>query len=234
MKLFGPKKDALSEKDAKIVNVINKMRSAGSSDSEIIQTLKESGVEEARAKKLIGQAGASGIAKTEAATIAGKKGIPTEESLAGEKVEIREFIKEEAEAEMLELKEKLAGEVKENLVEYKLKLAGKEAEFKKAINENVSSMADLSERVRTKLNDLSSQLKTVQLDLQEAKLAGAHSRNRIISIVLLVLGIIFLVTDLALFYNGFAGAFTLTVDAVILLVIMAFAGITMMFTATLV
>ncbi len=234
MKLFGSRKDALSEKDAKIVNVINKMRSAGSSDSEIAQTLKESGVEEARAKQLIGQAGAGGIAKTEAGGASEKKGIPAEESLGGEKVEIREFIKEEAEAEMQELKEKLASEVKENLVEYKLKLAGKEAEFKKAINENVSSMADLSERVRTKLNDLSSQMKTVQLDLQEAKLAGAHSRNRTISVILLVLGILFLVTDLALFYNGFAGAYVLTVDAVILLVIMAFAGITMMFTATLV
>lgn len=231
MKIFGIKKEGAPEKDVKIVNVVNKMRSAGSSDAEIVQTLRESGIEEARAKKLIGQAGASAKAEAEGA---GNKGAYAGESLSGTKGEIRGFIREEAEAEVQGLKEKIASEVKEDLVEYKLKLAGKEAEFKKAINENVSGMAELSDRVRTKLNDLSSQLKTVQLDLQEAKLSGAHAKNRIISTILLVLGILFLVTDLALFYNGFMGAFTLTVDAVILLVIMAFAGITMMFTATLV
>ena len=234
MKIFGNKKEQASEKDEKIVNVVDKMRSAGSSDAEITQTLRESGVDEARAKKLIAQAGAGAFAKTGAEGAGEKKSFSSGTGLSGAKGEIREFIKEEAEAEMQGLKEKIAGEVREDLVEYKLRLAGKEAEFKKAINENVSGMAELSDRVKTKLNDLSSQLKTVQLDLQEAKLSGAHAKNRAISIILLVLGILFLVTDLALFYNGFMGAFTLTVDAVILLVIMAFAGITMMFTATLV
>ncbi len=234
MKIFGIKKNGASEKEAKIVNVVNKMRSAGSSDAEIIQTLKESGIEEAGAKKLLLSAGAAGTAKTGEEGAALKRGLSTAGGLAREKGELKEFIKGEAEVEMQELKEKIASEVKEDLIEYKLKLAEKEAEFKKAINENVGSMADLSERVRAKLNDLSSQLKTVQLDLQEAKLSGAHAKNRAISTVLLVLGILFLVADLALFYNGFIGTFTLTVDAVILLVIMAFAGITMMFTATLV
>lgn len=144
--------------------------------------------------------------------------------------EVRRFMKEEAENIAAEMRQRISTEVKEDLLAYKLRLTSKEQEFKDAINKNVSSMAELSENVRKRLNELSQDLKTVKLDVAEARLTGTRVKNKFISVAMLVLGGIFLAVDLYLFYTGFGTG--MTVDAVIMLVIMAMAGITMMFTAS--
>lgn len=212
-------------KETSIIEIIQKMVKAGEPEEKIISTLKDLGVEPEKAKRLLllGQADTFALLRSEIAKIVAA-------DLEKEKPAMAKFIKEESKEAAERSREQLTKAVIADLRQYEKDITGQSKTFQEQINETVKRVADLSERVKDKLNELGEAVRTVQIDLDEMKLKGVGTRNKFISMLLLVLGIGFCVSDLYLFYTIFGGE--ITVDSMIMVVIMALIGITMLFVAT--
>ena len=98
--------------------------------------------------------------------------------------------------------------------------------------EKVSTSIELSEKVRDKLNELGEQVYQTQLDMEEIKTKGVGTRNRMISLLLVMVGIGFSVSSLYLFIILFEAA--INVDTIIVTVVMALIGVTMLFVSTII
>ncbi len=96
----------------------------------------------------------------------------------------------------------------------------------------MTTAIELSEKVRDKLNELGEQVYQAQVDLEEMKAKGIGTKNKIISVILVLLGIGFNIGALYLFFIAFQAA--ITVDTMIITVVMALIGVTMLFVSTLV
>jgi hypothetical protein len=211
--------------DASIIETIRKMVAEGESEEKIIRTLKDLGVEPDKAKRLVllGQADTFALLKNEISKI-----VTAE--IEKNKPALHETIKEEAGKISKEIRSELTKAVIADLRQYEKDITGQSKTFQEQINETVARISELSERVRAKLNELGGAVKQVQLDLDEMKVRGVGTRNRAITLLLIILGIAFCVGDLYLFFVTFSGE--ITVDSIIITVIMALIGITMLFVST--
>ncbi len=212
-------------KEASIIETIQKMVAGGESEEKIITTLKDLGVEPEKAKRLLllGQADTFALLKSEIAKIVAY-------SIDKEKPNMQKFIREEAGKAAEESRKKLTKDVISDLQKYEKDITGQSKTFQEQISDTVKKVTELSDRVRVKLNELGEAVKTVQIDLDEMKLRGVGTRNRLITALLLIIGLAFCVGDAYMFYTTFGGEFT--IDAMIITIIMGLIGITMLFVAT--
>ncbi|MFH1256042.1 MAG: hypothetical protein V1494_01985 [Candidatus Diapherotrites archaeon] len=213
--------------DASIIEIIQKMVSDGESEQKIIQTLQELGVEPDKAKRLLllGQADTFALLRSEIAKI-----VSTQ--MEKEKAGMLSFAEEQASTASEKSKEKIEKAVMADIRQYERDITGQSRTYQEQISDTVQRMAELSEKVRAKLNELGEAVQETQADMDELKVKGVGSRNVWISRLLLVLGIAFCLSDLYLFFTVFQGIFS--VDTLILTIIMALIGITMLFVATIV
>lgn len=216
---------AKPKSEASIIEIIRQMVSDGESEEKIVQTLKDLGVQPEKAKRLLllGQADTFALLRSEIAKIVAA-------DLEKEKPKFMQFIQGEVEKSVSGSKEKVESAVMADLKKYEKDITGQSKTFQEMINENVRRVAELSERVREQLNNIGEATHKLQVDMDELKVGGVGGRNRLVSLVLLSLGLIFLIGDFYMFYSSFGGV--LTVDTIILTVIMALIGITMLFFAT--
>ena len=212
--------------EASIIEIIQKMVRDGESEEKIIQSLKTLGVAPDKAKRLLllGQADTFALLRSEITKI-------VKQSIEEQRGQTERIIGEEAKKAADENRERLTKAVIADLRQYEKDVTGQSKTFEEQINETVHRVTDLSERVRVKLNELGEAVRTVQLDMDELKLKGVGSRNRYISLLLIVLGIAFAVGDLSLLFTTF-GAATTSIDSIIIMVIMAMIAVTMLFVAT--
>ena len=145
---------------------------------------------------------------------------------------MQKFIESEVKRHEKESKEKVEKAVMKDLENYEKNITGQSKTFQEQISETVGKMAELSERVKNQLNALGEQVHQIQLDMDELKVKGVGGRSKLISSVLLVLGIAFLIADMYLFVTTFGGA--INIDSVIMTVVIALIGIVMLFVATLI
>ncbi len=220
-----PKK--ISKSEESIIEIIKRMVAEGESEDHIINTLKELGVDPVKAKRLLllGQADTFALLSSEIRKI-------VKENMETEKKAMLAYIEAETRKVAGESKFKIEKEIMDDLKKYEKDITGQSQTFHEQINETVAKFTELSERVRAKLNDLGAQVQQVQLDMDEVKLKGVGSRNRHISFILVVLGIVFCVADLYLFMAGFGGSFS--IDSLIIAIVMAVVGISLLFIATIV
>ncbi len=213
--------------EASIIEVIRQMVAAGESEEKIVQTLKDLGVEPAKAQRLLllGQADTFTLLRGEINKI-------VTEYVEKEKPRLVRFIEEEALKAGDKTRKEVSRAALEDLQKYEKDITGQSKTFQEQINETVTGMADLNTRVRDKLNELGQQVKQTQMDLEEMKLRGIGSRNRMISLALIVAGLAFFAYDFYLFYTQFSGV--LTIDAMIVAVVVGLIGVTCLFVATLV
>src|SRR3989338_6899937 len=212
--------------EASIIEIIQKMVREGESEEKIIQSLKTLGVAPDKAKRLLllGQADTFALLRSEITKI-------VKQSIEEQRGQTERIIGEEAKKAADENRERLTKAVIADLRQYEKDVTGQSKTFEEQINETVHRVTDLSERVRVKLNELGEAVRTVQLDMDELKLKGVGSRNRYISLLLIVLGIAFAVGDIYLLFTTF-GAATTSIDSIIIMVIMAMIAVTMLFVAT--
>ncbi|AJF60645.1 MAG: hypothetical protein QT03_C0001G1164 [archaeon GW2011_AR10] len=212
--------------EASIIEIIQKMVRDGESEEKIIQSLKTLGVAPDKAKRLLllGQADTFALLRSEITKI-------VKQSIEEQRGQTERIIGEEAKKAADENRERLTKAVIADLRQYEKDVTGQSKTFEEQINETVHRVTDLSERVRVKLNELGEAVRTVQLDMDELKLKGVGSRNRYISLLLIVLGIAFAVGDIYLLFTTF-GAATTSIDSIIIMVIMAMIAVTMLFVAT--
>lgn len=211
--------------EASIIETIQKMVRDGESEERIVQTLRDLGVEPEKAKRLLllGQADTFSLLRNEITKIVAM-------DLEKEKPGLQRFIREETARSVAESKERIEKAVMADLKKYEKDITGQSKTFQEMINEAISRIAELGERVREQLNNLGAAVKKVEVDLDEMKVRGVGGRNRLVALVLLFMGIVFLAGDMYMFYSSFGGA--ITVDSVIITVVMALVGITMLFVAT--
>lgn len=211
--------------EAGIIDIIQKMVSDGESEEKIVQTLEDLGVEPDKAKRLLllGQADTFALLRSEIAKIVAA-------DLEKQKPALEDYISETVEKSVEGSKEKVEKAVMADLKKYEKDITGQSKTFQEMINENMRRVAELSDRVREQLNNLGEAVQKVQVDMDEIKVKGVGGRNRLVSLALLFAGFVFLAGDLYLFYGSFGGA--VTIDSIIITVVMALVGITLLFVAT--
>jgi len=213
--------------EASIIQIIQDMVKEGESEEKIVSTLKELGVEPEKAKRLLllGQADTFALLRSEISKIITgdiEKEIP----------KLLKKIGEEARKKEKELRaslEKISSEQKRNFEETFTKT---EKELATEFGEKVAKAIEVSSNVREKLNELGEHVYQTEVDLEEMKAKGIGARNKMISVLLVLLGIGFSISSLYLFFVSFQAA--ITVDSMIITVVMALIGVTMLFVSTIV
>lgn len=210
---------------ASIIEIIQDMVSRGEKEEKIIGTLKDLGVEPEKAKRLLllGQADTFALLRSEIGKI-------VEEDVAKSKAELEAFIAKQAEKQSKGMGDAIAKQIRADLEEYEKSLTGKSEKFEKQIGDTVAKVTELSDRVRSKLNALGEQVKQVRIDLDEMRISGVGTRNKLISFTLLGLGLIFILMALYRFIVQFEAV--LTIDAVVITVVYSFVGMGLLFLAT--
>lgn len=116
--------------------------------------------------------------------------------------------------------------VAKSKVELQLFLADQAAEeAQKAtakVKEGVKTYEKLGEEVRTKVNDLTKEVKTMHDDLEYLAQEGVPLKRKMLSMGLSGIGILLMIGILAKFFLEFSA--TLTIDSVILTVVMGLVG----------
>lgn len=214
------------ESEASVIEIVRKMVAEGESEENIVRTLEDLGVEKAKAQRLLllGQADTFALLRSEISKI-------VRSDVEAEKPKMIEFIQQEAEKSSEASKSKIEKAVMQDIKNYEKDITGQSKTFQEQINETVAKFSELSERVRTQLNALGQQVKQVQVDMDEFKLKGIGARNKYVSLALLLLGMVFLAADLYLFITASP---PISIDTIIVTVILALVGITMLFVATLI
>ena len=212
--------------ESSIIEIIQKMVKEGENEDKIIRTLKDLGVEPDKAKRLLllGQADTFALLQSEIGKI-----VRTE--MEKERPEMKKYIEESSGEVSEEIRQKITKAVIADLKQYEKDVTGQSKTFQEQIEETLRSVSSLSDRVRVKLNELGEAVRTVQLDMEEMKIRGVGTRNKLITTFMIVLGLAAGVADIWLLYSTF-GAPSTSVDSVIIMVILAMISITFLFVAT--
>jgi len=220
-----PKADA-KQSETNIINIIQQMVSEGQSEESIISTLRDLGVEEDKAKRLmlLGQADTFALLRSEITKIVA-------DDMEKEKQKMIEYIGKETDAAVEKAKGKIEKEIISDLQKYEKDITGESKTFNEQISDTVKKFAELSERVKEKLNELGEHVHKIEVDMDEMKLRGIGGRNQFIGLALMVIGIGFCAFALYTLYAKFQ--LVLGIDSMIMTTIIALIGISMLFVATL-
>ncbi len=203
------------------------MVAEGESEEAILQTLAQLGIDQKKSQRLLLLAQADTFA-----LLRSEIGKVVKQEIETQKQDMRSFMQSEAKSSVEGLRSNVSQSVKQDLGAYENQITNQSRSFQSQITDTVQKFTDLSERVRITLNTLGKDVQQIKSDQDELRLKGISSKNRIISTVVLVIGILFVLADLGLFVLKFNAA--LTVDSIITFIVMALIGVTMMFVATLV
>ena len=219
------------EKEKSIIEIIQQMVANGDSEENILNTLKDIGVPMENAKRLllVGQADTFALLRSEISKI-------VKSDLELEKPRLTKYIDAQAQRASEAAKVKIEQEIISDLQKYEKAITGQSKTFQEQIGETVKTVVDLSDRVRDQLNALGTQVDTIQGDLGEMKVKGLGVRNRIISLLFILLGVIFCGLAGYFAYQNFnliSAGIGLPIDAVIILLVVAMIGITLLFVASL-
>lgn len=147
----------MDKKDTSIIEIIEKMISEGESDERVIKTLRDFGVPEEKAQKLlrIAQADTFSILRREVKKI-------VEQQLEEEKPVLKKFIEEEAMQVADETRKQLTKAVISDLKEYEQDITGQSRTLQEQIKDDMAGVIGLSEKVKVKLNELGEAIKHIQ------------------------------------------------------------------------
>jgi hypothetical protein len=215
------------KQNSSIIEIIEKMVRDGEPEEKILKTLLELGVEPEKAKKLLllGQADTFSLLKREIRNI-------VHDELEKEKPMLKKFIEEETIQANYEARQELTKAVISDLKEYEKDISGYNKTFQEKIEENVRKITEMNDKLKIKLNEMGENLRQVQIDMDEMRIKGIGSRNKLISNALWLLGLFFGVGTFYIFITSFGQA--LTIDNIIVMITMALITITMLFVATII
>ncbi|MBN2127671.1 MAG: hypothetical protein JW703_04785 [Candidatus Diapherotrites archaeon] len=209
-----------------IIGIIQKMVREGAKEEEIINSLKELGVEPEQAKRLLllGQADTFAL-------IRGEINELVKQEIQAQGKEIKKIIEEETNEASIEAQKKVHEKASKEINELENELKRKEVNFQKSIDEKVSKSTDITTKTKDKLNELGEAVSRITMDLDELKLKGVGKKVQWISYLLVATGLGFFALDVYFFITQFQG--TLSTDSLIITVVFALIGISALFVATL-
>ncbi|PIU21623.1 MAG: hypothetical protein COT15_01555 [Candidatus Diapherotrites archaeon CG08_land_8_20_14_0_20_34_12] len=214
------------QKESSIIQIIQDMVKNGESEEKIIATLQSLGVEPEKAKRLLllGQADTFALLRNEISKIVAN-------DLEKEKPKTVKYLQEQSDIVSKEMKKRVSAEVMGDLEKYEKNVTGQSKTFQQQMGDNIKAVTDLTDRTKNALNELGLRINTIEKDMEELKIKGVGSRNKFISFGLLFLGLIFCFSALYLFFTN---AQVMSMENIIITVVMALVGITILFVATLV
>jgi hypothetical protein len=214
-------------KQKSVIAIIQQMVKQGATEEEIVKSLVELGVEKEQAKRLLllGQANTFALIQGEINTM-------IKEEIQNQTPLIQKTIQEETNKASEEIHSKMREATEKEIQAMENEMKRKSVNFQKEIDEKVRTATEITTKTKNKLNELGQAVARVGMDLNELKLSGIGKRNQWISIVLVVLGIAFFAFDAYLFLTQFQGA--LSTDSLIITIVFAMIGISLMFVATLI
>lgn len=218
---------ASASNEPSIIEIIQTMVREGESEEKILQTLNQLGVDGKKAQRLLllAQADTFALLQSEISKI-------VKQNLDVEKQSLAPFIQKEAQSAVMNARQNLSTDLKKDLSGFETQFSSSNKNFEAQTLDTVRKFTDLAERVRQRVNEMSKDVQQIKVDQDEMKLRGVGNQNRTISLLLLAFGVLFVLADLVLFVTNFG--LTLTIDSVIIFIVIALIGVTMMFVATLV
>ena len=211
--------------DSSIIEIIQKMVKDGESEEKIVKTLKELGVEEKKAKKLLllGEADTFALLRSELSKI-------VKENIRNEIPALEKAIEDETQKTARDIQDDVTKKSITEIQQYEKDMRGELSLFREQAQEKIEKVSFLGDRVKEKIEELASEVRTVQLDLDEMKVKGISGRNQNISRALIGLGILFGLADLYLFFTSYSAG--TSIDSIIVMVLVAVISVTMLFVAT--
>lgn len=202
------------ESEKTIIQIIQDMIKQGEKEEKIIATLNQLGVEPQKAKQLLllGEADTFAIIRNDITKIVTEKIVDEEKVL---QAYIDDKISEERKTDTTKIKELVLAELETH---------------QKENDQKIGHAIEIVEKTKINSLKLSERLRQIELELDSIKLGGSLKRGKALSMVLFIIGIAFLLADLTLFIMSFNQ--TNTIDNIIMVVIIAIVGITMLFVST--
>ncbi|MDP2667011.1 MAG: hypothetical protein Q8P05_05935 [Candidatus Diapherotrites archaeon] len=210
-----------------IIEIIQNMVREGESEDAIIQTLNQLGVEPKKAQRLLllAQADTFALLQNEINKL-------VKLDVEKEKEALKQFIQKETQTSMQAVGHQMFEQIKADLQSYENEVSKQRRTFETQTVDVVQKFTDLSERIRMRVNELGKDMQQVKVDQDEIKLRGIGTQNRLTSMLLLGVGLLFILADLYLFIVNFGA--TIAIDSVLIFIVMGMIGVTLMFVATLV
>lgn len=223
----APTSSANPSNEPSIIEIIQNMVREGETEDKILETLNQLGVDPKKAQRLLllAQADTFALLQNEISKI-------VKQNLDAEKQSLTPFIQKEAQSAVTAARANLAEDMKKDLSGFETQFSSSRKGFETQTIDTVQKFTDLAERVRQRVNEMSKDVQQIKVDQDEMKLRGVGNQNRTISLLLLAFGVLFVLADLILFVVNFGLA--LTIDSIIIFIVIALIGVTMMFVATLV
>ncbi len=200
------------KKEASIIKAIREMMQNGDTEEKIVATLQEMGVKPEQAKRLamIGQADTLTVLQQDIGRVA-------KAQIENEIPALRKMV----ETELIQTKKDLKKSIKEELDDEMEAFGDRVKEDIKLVNEVNSSFGKKIGKVDEKIEEVKGEIKEMQM-------RRLGTKNEWISLVLVLGGIVFNVLAVIMFYLTFTAG-TITLDSIILILVIALTGITMLF-----
>jgi hypothetical protein len=154
------------------------------------------------------------------------------QDIEAEKQGLNQYIQKEAQSAVQGVKQNLASEIKDDLSSYEKQVSQDRKGFESQTVDTVTKFTDLAERIRIRVNELGKDVQQIKVDQDEMKLRGVGTQNRMVSFLLLGVGVLFVLAALGMFVFNFGAV--LSIESIIVFIIMALIGVAAMFVSTLV
>jgi hypothetical protein len=206
-----------TKKEASIVSAIRKMMESGEPEEKIIDTLVQMGVKPDQAKRLVmvGQADTLSILQEDIGRIA-------KTQIENEMPALQKIVETHLETTAKELKKTVKDELDEEL-----------ELFRRQVNEDLKLVNEVSSGFEGKIDKIDEKVEEVRGEVKEMQMRRLGTKNEWISLLLMAGGVIFNVFALYMVYMEFTSA-SITLDSLILIMVMALTGITMLFGSTII
>jgi len=198
------------KKEASIISAIREMMKNGESEENILKTLVEMGIKPAQAKRLmmVGQADTLTILQEDIGRIA--------------KIQIEQempMLRKMVEDQLIQTRKELKKSVKDDLDD-ELEV------FRKQVNEDIKLVNEVSASFEGKLGKIDEKAEDIRSEVKEMQMRRLGTKNEWISLLLIGGGVAFNAVALVMFLMTFQA---ITLDALILIIVIALTGITMLF-----
>ena len=207
--------------DESIINVIQKMVQEGQPREKIIQTLRDLGVEEEQAKKLLL------IAEADTFTLLRKEiNTMVKEEFTGQKSQFEDIIH----ADLAKVEEEEKGKVRElavaQLGDVRQDVINKAKAFEERVNKTINTSQKTVSMVKIALDSINERIAQIELDTEQLKVHKFRKKSMVFSYVMLGIGVMLLATSILMFIWKFTD---LDNTQILMIGMMILASITLMF-----
>jgi hypothetical protein len=207
--------------DESIINIVQKMVQEGQSREKIVQTLKDLGVDEDQAKKLllIAEADTFTLLKKEIRSVVSEEFANQKENfeniihsdLAKVEQEEKSSVKEIAIQQLGDVKKDFDSEVRA---------------FEDRVNKTIMSSQKTVSLVKVALDSINERMAQSELDIEQMKVHKFRKHSMVFSYIMLAMGLVLLITGIALFILKFNEIDTAQITMIGIMIV---ASITLMF-----